>query len=170
MILKTKRLLLRPLELSDLYTRYKYSGCIDTAKYMVYLPEHSINETREFLKYVSEEWAKEFPDFYEFAIVKAGVHIGEISIYPDREKEEAELGWILNKEYWNNGYVTEAAFELIKFAERDLNIHKFIACCDTRNKASAKVMKKLGMIKKSEEVRFYRDERGIASQYLYEKF
>jgi RimJ/RimL family protein N-acetyltransferase len=34
--LKTERLLLRPLDVSDFRTEYEYSSDIDTTKYMIY--------------------------------------------------------------------------------------------------------------------------------------
>jgi RimJ/RimL family protein N-acetyltransferase len=80
MIIKTDRLLLRPLCSSDLKTVHEYAGDIENTKYMLFLPNATEKETEAFLAYVEQEWKKEHPSAFEFAIVLNGVQIGGISI------------------------------------------------------------------------------------------
>ena len=94
--IKTERLLLRPLSINDLNTVHEYASDIDNSRFMLRLPNDTIEETAEFLIDVTKEWAKSPPEFYEFAIVLNGVQIGAVSIYLDDNKEEGELGWVLN--------------------------------------------------------------------------
>lgn len=164
--LKTERLILRPLCTEDLYSTNKYSSRTDIAKYMIFLPHKSLNETLGFLIRVEEEWSKDKPEFYEFAICLNGVHIGAISLMLEDEGT-AELGWIIDKKYQGNGYCTECALALVDYAKA-IGIRRLYANCDTRNVASENVMKKIGMRKVNEGVRLYRDERGKALEYRYE--
>lgn len=145
----TERLLLVPLGPQYLSSAHKYSSDLDNTKYMMHLPNTDINETRNFLEKAYEEWQKTNPEFYEYAILLDNQHIGAISIYVNEENAEGELGWILSKEYWGNGYVLEAAKEIINFGMHELNIKKFIAHCDSENAASYRVMEKLGMLLES---------------------
>lgn len=145
MKIKTERLILRPLGLADLQTTHKYSSDPENARMMVYLPYANIEETRDFLMDVEAEWRKEVPDFYEFAIDLDGTHIGAINLYVDEARTEAELAWIVDKSYWNQGYGTEAAQALLKFGTDTLGIRYYVAHCDRENIGSARVMEKLGM-------------------------
>lgn len=54
----------------------------------------------------------------------------------------AELGYVLNKNYWSKGYMTEACKEFIKYLFEKKNIHRIEAMADVRNIASQKVMEK----------------------------
>ena len=75
MEIRTKRLLLSPLGPKYVNTAFAYSGDLENTKFMLDLPEESIEETAEFLKKAEAEWQKEFPEFYEFAILTEGTHI-----------------------------------------------------------------------------------------------
>ena len=145
MNIKTKRLLLVPLGLNYLTSTHKYAGDLENTKYMVHLPNKDIEETKNFLSRVEEEWKKLNPEFYEYAILLNNEHIGAACIYLNEDKTEGELGWIINKEYWGNGYAVEAAREIMNFSINTLKIRRFIAHCDSENVNSYKVMEKLGM-------------------------
>lgn len=144
----TKRLLLKPLGSEYLQTVNDYSMDYENTKYMCRLPNENTEETLCFLTNVDSEWAKEKPAYYEFAILYKNKHIGAVSIY--FEKGIGELGWILNKKYWGNGFAYEAAEALVKYFIDNMSTTHFIAHCDTKNVASYKVMEKLGMIKTGE--------------------
>lgn len=146
MNIQTKRLLLVPLGPQYLISTHEYSSDLDNTKYMVCLPDTDIVETKNFLDMAQEEWQKCNPDYYEFAVLLNDVHIGAVSIYMNKDHSEGELGWIISKKYWGNGYVTEAAREIINFAIHKLNVRKFIAHCDSENISSYRVMEKLGMM------------------------
>jgi RimJ/RimL family protein N-acetyltransferase len=145
MTIHTERLLLVPLGLQYLKSTHEYASDFENTKYMVHLPNTDIWETNSFLDRVQEEWEKSNPDYYEFAILLDEVHIGAVSIYINKENAEGELGWIISKKYWGNGYAAEAAREVINFAIQELKVVKFIAHCDSENVSSYRVMDKLGM-------------------------
>jgi len=145
MEIQTKRLLLVPLGPQYLASTHLYASDIDNTKYMVHLPNIDIPETESFLNRVFAEWQKPVPLFYEFAILLDNEHIGAVSIYLNQDNTEGELGWIITKNYWGNGYAFEAATGIIHFTVQELNISKFIAHCDSENISSYRVMEKLGM-------------------------
>ncbi len=144
MNIHTKRLFLKPLGPQYLISTHKYASDFDNTKYMVHLPNTDISETESFLKRVQAEWEKCNPEFFEFAILLDNKHIGAVSIYINNDSAEGELGWIISKDYWGNGYAAEAASAIINFAIQELKIRKFIAHCDSENVSSSRVMEKLG--------------------------
>jgi len=141
----TDRLVLQPLGMKYLQSTHAYASDIENAMLMVYLPNKTIDETIEFLTYVDNEWQKMNPIAYEFAILLDGVHIGAVSINLEDDRKTGELGWIIDKKYWKQGYATEAAKAVIEFAMDKLGVTHFIAHCDSENTGSYKIMEKLGM-------------------------
>ena len=91
----TERLILKPLGTEHFQTAKEYSMDYENTKYMCRLPHETSEETMAFLSRVEAEWKKEKPEYYEFAILYEGKHIGAVSIY--FENGAGELGWILNK-------------------------------------------------------------------------
>jgi RimJ/RimL family protein N-acetyltransferase len=63
----------------------------------------------------------------------------------DQAIGEWEMGWTVHRAAWNQGYATEAACEVLRFAFHELGAHRVIAACHVENVASARVMEKLGM-------------------------
>lgn len=144
MNIETERLLLTPLGPQYLQSTHIYASDLENTNYMMNLPNKDINETRAFLDWVQTEWSKDNPEFYEFAITLDKEHIGAVSVHLI-ENGSGELGWILNKKYFGNGYAIEAAKGLMNFAIMELKIKNFIAHCDSENVGSYRVMEKLGM-------------------------
>jgi RimJ/RimL family protein N-acetyltransferase len=57
-----------------------------------------------------------------------------------------EIGWRLAKEYWGNGYATEAAKISIDFAFNKLNLHELYSFTSVSNNKSRAVMERLNMV------------------------
>ena len=77
-----------------------------------------------------------------------------------------EIGWVISRDYRNKGFTTEAGKALIGYAFDVLSAKKVIAHCDIRNRASEKVMKKLGMtLADNNGTRFY-ERTGVTSEEL----
>ena len=64
--------------------------------------------------------AKEL-DIHEnvFAVCVEGQHIGEVFAY--LSEKEADIGWLIDKRYWGNGYATEAAKLLVEYIKNNPN-------------------------------------------------
>ncbi len=166
--IKTDRLVLRPLDIADLKTVHIYASDEENTTYMCWLPNHTVEETEQFLIRVTNEWKKDNPSFYEFAIVLDGLQIGAISIYLDDTRKIGELGWIINKRYWKKGIAFEAAIAMKDFAINTLKVTKIIANCDWRNVSSYSLMKKIGMKLESDNgVRTYSKNNETAKGLTY---
>lgn len=60
------------------------------------------------------------------------------------EHEVAEVGYVIGRAHWGQGYVVEAMKPLIDYAFEQLGCHRLGAKLDTRNRGSARVLEKLG--------------------------
>lgn len=166
--LKTERLILRPLGIEDINTVHAYASDIENTRYMLHLPNDTIEETMDFLTQVTNEWQKAVPLFYEFAITLEGEHIGAVGVYLNEQRTEGELGWILNKKYWGKGFATEAANAVKDFAVNQLKVSTLFARCDYRNAPSSNVMKKIGLnLVKDNGVRQYPKTGEISRELVY---
>lgn len=169
MEIKTERLLLCPLGERYLDSTFAYAGDPQTATMMVHQPHDSLDETLKFLQAIDREWAKEKPEFYEFAVLLDGVHIGGVSLYLSEDGTHGELGWIINRKYQHKGYAFEAARALVERFSQGMGIACFVAHCDGENHASRRLMEKLGM----RQVSFCGGRRNRGSdeertEYMYE--
>ena len=131
--------------MGDLETTHAYASDRENCRYMMFLPNDTLEETRQFIGDCVAEWAKAAPAYCEFAVVLAGEHIGGMIVECLEEPCEVELGWVLRAGCHGRGYATEAALALMDEARRRWNVRKFIAHCDADNLASQGVMRKLGM-------------------------
>ena len=143
--IKTERLELVPQGLRFFKTTHEYASDKENMRFTVNLPSDSEEATKEFLEVAENEWKKENPSFFEFAILCNKEHIGGISIYLDESKTCGELGWCLSKKFQGKAYAFEAAKALVQWAQKELSLNHFIAHCDSENTASWKTMEKLGM-------------------------
>lgn len=147
MRIQTQRLILRPVTMADLHTMHAYAGNLENARLMINLPTETLDETRTVLETAVAEWQKSAPATYDFAIELDRCHIGGITIYiASEDRMEGELGWILHRDYWNRGYVSEAAQAIVDFARKTLGMRRLFAQCDARNIGSYRVMEHLGFV------------------------
>lgn len=134
---------IRKFTLDDTKSTFIYSSDFENTYYMLMVPHKTIEETREFLTKCINEYEKEYPEYLSFAVCLEGKHIGEVFAY--LSEKEADIGWLIDKRYWGNGYATEAAKMLVEYIETELHRTDIVAYCDARNLASQKVMQNIGM-------------------------
>lgn len=80
-----------------------------------------------------------------------------------------ELGWVFHRDYWGQGFATEAARALVAYCVRELKLRRLIAHCDAENAASYHVMEKLGMTRAGvSHSRKNRASNETRTEYLYE--
>lgn len=145
MEIRTERLTLKPVTMEYLESTHAYASDLENTRLMMYLPTASLEETAQTIREAEAEWRKDEPGRCEFVVLKDGVHIGGVTLYFLENRVEGELGWVLDKGYWGCGYAGEAALAMMEYAKQQWNIRRIIACCDSENAASFRLMEKLGM-------------------------
>ena len=72
--------------------------------------------------------------------------IGSIDFVKYDEKNfSAEIGYVLNKKYWNKGIMTEVLKEIVEFGFDEMNLVRIETRLDSMNVASERVMQKSGL-------------------------
>jgi len=146
--IKSKRLILRPFKISDAKTVHRLAG--DSA-----VTDTTLNIPDPYRVEMAEEWISNHTSKFEagenatFAIVSRNPKnlVGAMGLIIESKFDRAELGYWIGKPYWNRGYCTEAGHAVLKFSFSDLTLNRVYAHHFSRNPASGKVMKKLGMIR-----------------------
>ncbi len=70
--------------------------------------------------------------------------IGEIVLYDLMLKEQADIGYRINQDYWGQGFATEAVRAVIKAAFELMDLGRLQIRCFTKNIGSMRVAQKLG--------------------------
>ena len=60
------------------------------------------------------------------------------------------MGYFILPEYHNQGYVTEAVNEIVRFAFKNDGVYRISTGCITENRSPGRVMQKCGLIKEAE--------------------
>ena len=145
-VLRTPRLVLRPLEASDWHAVHEYASDPEVVRYMPWGP-NTEEQTHEFMQRAIVSAAERPRIKYDFAITlrDGGRLIGACGIYLRDERRQAYIGYVLHRAFWGKGYATELASALLAFGFGELKLHRIIATCDLLNTASAHVLEKIGM-------------------------
>ncbi len=144
--LETERLVLRELKKSDVSDVYEYSANPKTSEYLLWEVHRSLEYTKEFVDYVISKYKS--GDYNDWALIYKTNNkmIGTCGFTKiDQENNVAEIGYVINPNYWNMGIATEAAEAVIDFAFNTMGMNRVEAKFMYGNDASLSVMKKLGM-------------------------
>lgn len=144
--LETRRLRLRKLAMRDAQDIYDYSRDPLVARYVLWEAHRSIGESRSYLRYMLRKYRLGEPASWGIEWKATGQIIGTIGfMWIQRENASAEVGYSLSRAFWNQGVMTEALQELIRYGFRSLNLNRIEAQHETENPASGAVMRKCGM-------------------------
>ena len=67
-----------------------------------------------------------------------------------RDHRQGEIGWALAADYRGHGYAAEAAMAMIDYGFSSLGLHRIHADTNSDNRASRRVMERLGMRKEAQ--------------------
>ncbi len=159
--LRTRRLLLRPLEASDAPDVFEYQRLPEVIRYLPW-PERDRAEgyahtaTRAAGRTLAADG-----DYFVFAASLPGEPatdaaagdvatrdrvIGDFMVRVSSvQHAQLELGWVLHPEFQGRGFAREAAGAVLAFAFEVLNAHRVQAFLDARNAGSAALCERLGM-------------------------
>ena len=111
-VLRTKRLLLRPMVKGDLDDFYEYCSQPEVGPKAGWLPHQSKKESYKIMKkiFLNQEsvWGIIFPEKNKL--------IGTIGLVPDISRNfpnSRMIGYSLSKTYWGNGYMTESVLAVL---------------------------------------------------------
>ncbi len=146
-ILQTKRLLLRPLELSDIPQLVPLIGAREVAATTLRIPHpYTEQHARDFIV-GGHDGSTNRAAIAGLAIVtKADERlIGGVGLSVEQDHQRAELGYWVGVPYWGRGYATEAARAVLAYGFEELKLNRIFAGHFAGNQASGRVLQKIGM-------------------------
>jgi RimJ/RimL family protein N-acetyltransferase len=153
---RTARLLLRPLRVSDAADLVAYRSRPDVCRYVPFEPmDASAVEERIATVWASHAIIAEGDGLtLGVELAATGRVIGDVLLFfQSSEHRGGEIGWVLDPAHTGHGYATEAAQALLRLAFDGLGLHRVIARIDARNDASVRLAQRLGMRREAYLVR-----------------
>lgn len=144
-LIHTERLTLRPPRMEDAAAIYgSYARDPEVTRYLVWTPHRSLAETEEFLRGVTTVSGGD-PNYHWAVTERGGGDTARGMIALRRDGHRADFGYVLARECWGRGYMTEALRAVLGFAFTLPGLYRVWAVCDVENVASARVMEKAGL-------------------------
>lgn len=144
-ILETSRLQLRPFESEDATSLFLLNSDPLVLQYTGDVPFKDISEAAEFIlkydhyqQYGYGRWATFDKESNAF--------LGWCGLKYSPEKRETDIGFRFHREYWGNGFATEAAKSCIDYGFAELSLSRIVGRAQIGNISSHKVLQKNGMI------------------------
>lgn len=143
LMFETERLILRKMDGGDADAVYAMRS---DAEIMRFIREpQNRRETDSWIKLVSSRWQDEKIGLGAVLEKSSKKFIGWCGLWRLIETGETEIGYALDKKFWRKGYATEAAARYLQYGFEELNLEKIVAVARPENKASRRVMERLGM-------------------------
>ena len=150
LILKTERLILRELKISDAEAFFAMDSNPNVHKYLWNKPVQKIEGINEIIESVRKQYvdngigrfamiSKETNEFIGWAALKYNTEIvnNKVNFY--------DIGYRLDEKFWGKGYASEATFAWLKYAFETMNIKTMEAAAHSENAASNRILQKIGM-------------------------
>ena len=144
--IETERLILRKMMVSDADDMYEYSCKSEVTKYLLWSPHPDRYYTIDYLKFIGKRY--KLGEFYDWAVIEkeSGKMIGTCGFAKiDMQNRSAEIGYVLNPDFWGKGYATEMVGRVIDFGFRKVKLNRLECRYMVENVQSRRVMEKNGM-------------------------
>jgi ribosomal-protein-alanine N-acetyltransferase len=142
----TKRLSYRPLEAADAEAMHAVWGDPEVMRYLPAEPDAGPGETAER---VERHIARFTETGYGLCAVVERDHgrvVGVCGLFPvEWTGPDVEVAYHFARKVWNRGYATEAAGAWVAAAFEQLDLDRVVALAYPANRASTRVMEKIGM-------------------------
>lgn len=157
--LETERLIIRKYSLEDANDYFLFASDPEVTEFLCWGPHPNLDYTLEYIQDVLGEYCdgKDSPWGLELKTEKkiiGGIHIMQL----DQYHKKAQIGFVLARPYWNNGYMTEALNKVLEYCFTELSLIRIEAFCIPENCAGIRVLEKAGM-----------QLEGFLRQYQYQK-
>lgn len=162
-VLKTQRLILRAITLTDAEALFSMRSNPQMHLYTDTKMDESIEETKSYIEKMNAGVKANRWLIWAIEEKATGRVIGSISIWNlDAEKNTAELGYGLNPEFQGHGYMQEALQCVVDYGLKTMKLTILEAYTEAENTASSSLLLKCGFAKTGEM-----DDQGYLNERVY---
>ncbi|WP_371497871.1 GNAT family N-acetyltransferase [Kitasatospora sp. NBC_00374] len=145
----TPRLLLRRWNDYDLAPMAEINADPEVMRWIGDGSVYDLEQTAEAIERWEEEWDEEGFGLFAVELLGSGELIGFAGLSVPEFLPEimpaVEIGWRLGRQFWGQGYASEAAHAALEFALEDRGLDRVVSITRAGNTAAENVMHKLGM-------------------------
>jgi len=144
LILETERTYLRVLTVKDAENFFNLNLDKEVLQFTGDIPFQNISEAREFLEQYDQY---EKYGVGRFAVISKNSNkfMGWCGLSYSLELNQYDIGFRFFRDVWNKGYATEAAIRCLEYSFAELKIDEIVGRAMIQNRASIKVLQKIGM-------------------------
>jgi len=144
---ETERLILRNLNEGDAEDMFEYASDAETIYWMSFPIHRSVEDSRQTIKeFFMPRVAQGLPSGYCLVLKENNKMIGTCDIADIDRFGSGNIGYIINKKYWGQGYTTEACMKLIEVAFEYVGFRRLETAHAINNLRSKRVIEKCGFI------------------------
>ena len=144
-VMETERLIIRKITSKDMGALLAIMGKPE----VMYAWEHGFDkkEVRQWMNRQLARYRKDGYGYFALVLKDGGKLIGQAGLMKGviNGNEAVELGYILDNEYWHNGYATEAARKCLQYAFGKLGLTEVHCSIRPENTSSIRVAEAIGM-------------------------
>ncbi len=143
-VICTKRLFMRKPSIEYVDQFYNILKKEPVGKWLAKSRGMSKEEANDYIRNLILHWEQ-----YNFGVwllfnSETGKLLGHCGLRKVDETDEIEIMYLLDPEYWGNGYASEAAKASIQYAKEMMNEKRIIARVKVENENSKKLLRNLG--------------------------
>lgn len=165
-LFQTKRLLIRQLTADDFDVMYAVYSDAEAMRWVDDGQPISREECIRWIEITQKNYAAYGYGMSALVLRSSGAVIGFCGLVHPGGQPEAEIKYALLRDYWGQGFASEATQGMIDYGVRTFGLRKIIATIDPDNLASQRVMAKVGM----EHVETQQNEDGTFTEIFARRF
>jgi RimJ/RimL family protein N-acetyltransferase len=143
-MLETARLFLRKFNENDIDAVFAMRADRDVMRF-IREPQTDRAEAESWVKLVSSRWETEKIGFCAVIEKSSGQFVGWCGLWRLKETDEVEVGYALRKDFRGRGFAVEASEAFLIYGFETLKLKEIVAVARPENRASWRVMERLGM-------------------------
>lgn len=144
--LQTARLKLRALQTDDAPRIQALAGDAEVARTTLLIPHpYPKGMADRWIASTHSQWLQQQAATFGLVLRETNEFIGATSLKLSLEHQRAELGYWIGRPYWNQGYGTEAAREMVRFGFEEMGLNRIFAEHFRENASSGRILRKIGM-------------------------
>jgi ribosomal-protein-alanine N-acetyltransferase len=133
---------------------FAYASKPEATDYVAWPTHKSIEDTRAYIRYAVGAWERGDDYAYVIRLKESNRLIGSIGCM--NEYGKVQFGYIINPNFWNQGFATEASKLMVNQLAGLSNVYRIWTFIDADNVSSARVLLKCGLIEEARLAQWYR--------------
>ncbi|PXV62059.1 ribosomal-protein-alanine N-acetyltransferase [Dysgonomonas alginatilytica] len=146
-LLHTERLSLIEIKQDHLNDLFQIFSNPEVTRFYNLLPFKEPKDAQKFIDWYQSRFTEGLAIRWGIALKGEQSIIGTIGFNNYTKHHRANIGYDLQKEYWNNGYITEALKAIISYGFKELEINRIEAEVMSGNESSEKALHKMNFTK-----------------------